>query len=183
MIDIDFQVDTMNASLFIRGVNLKAVPIAEQRALNKVIVTVRKEAVPLIHNVRRLKKSVIRQQLEIVRATRQHLEARVRASKKPIPLKEFAAKWSGRQGNRRVVVNVSGTRKMLQHAFIVTGIGGHVFERTSPARLPIRKLFGPSLGSAIVAPAINVALRRVVAGRWPAVYTRELNFALSKLRR
>lgn len=183
MIDLDIEVDTRDAELFVRGVGEKAIPIAEIRSLNKVIVTVRKEAVPRIHAVRRLKKSLIRRQLVIVRASRGKPEARVKGSRRPIPLRDFAAKWSGRKGNKRVVVNVTGKRKLLNDAFLVESIGGHVFERTTDARLPIRKLHGPSLGSALVSTAVNNALRVVIRQRWPVVYNRELAFALSKLTR
>lgn len=187
MIDLDVQIDTRDAALFIRGIDLKAIPIAETRALNKVIVTVRKEAVSLIHNVRRLKKATIRGQLQLLKAKRGLPEARVRASRRPIPLKQYAAKWSGRKGNKSVVVNVTGQRKLLPHAFILDQIGGkavgHVFERTGAGPLPLRKLFGPSLGSALISSNVSLALRRVVSARWGPVYTRELNFALSKLKR
>lgn len=154
MIDIDIEVDTKSAALFIRGVNLKAVPIAETRALNKVIITVRKEAVSEIHAVRRLKKTAIRKQLILQRASKGRPEARVKASRRGIPLKEYSAKMAGRKGSKRVVINITGQRKRLDHAFIIDKIGGHsvghVFERVGPSPLPIKKLFGPSLGRALV---------------------------------
>ncbi len=186
MIDLEVDIDTRDAALFVRGIDLKAVPIAEVRALNKVIVTVRKEAGNEIHKVRRIKKGTIRKQLTLIRANKRSREARVRASRRPISLKEYAAKWSGRKGNKRVVINVTGQRELLQHAFILGANGGkgggHVFERTTSKTLPIEKLWGPSLGSAIVLPATRNAMRRVVATKWPPVYKRELEFALSKLK-
>ncbi len=187
MIDLEIDVDTKSAALFVRGVNLKAIPVAEVRALNKVIVTVRKEASGLVRKERRLKVGVIKKSLQIVRASRGNPEARVRGSRKPIPLKEFAAKMAGSKGNKHVVVNITGQRKILQHAFIINNIGGkavgHVFERKGSARLPIEKLFGPSIGSALMKTSVKIAMRRVIATRWPIVYTRELEFAMRKLKR
>ena len=180
-------VDTMAASLFVRGVNLKAIPVAEVRALNKVIVTVRKEAADLIHKVRRLKKSDIKKELAIRKASRNLPEARIRASRLGIPLKRYAAKMAGRKGSKHVVINITGQRKILRHAFIIADIGGkavgHVFGRKGGARLPIVKKFGPSIGSALIKAATQNTVRQVLRTRWPIVYKRELEFALKKLKR
>lgn len=183
MIDLDIEVDTRDAELYVRGVHHSALPVAEVRSLNKVIVTVRKEAVPLIHARRRLPKRDIKKQMTLVRATRNRREARVMASRRPIPLKRYAAKWSGRKGNKRVVVNVSGDKQILRHAFIVDRLGGHVFARTGQSRLPIEKQFGPSLGSALVNEFVTVSLRAVVARRWPIVFQHEVEYAISRIRR
>ena len=187
MIDIQIDVDTQAAALFVRGVNLKAIPIAEVRALNKVIVTVRKEAADLVHKVRRLKKGDIKRELVIKKASRNFPEARIRASLRPIPLKRYAAKMAGRKGSKHVVVNITGQRKILRHSFIVSDIGGkavgHVFGRKGSARLPIVKKFGPSIGSALVKSSTQTAIRHVLRTRWPIVYKRELEFALKKLKR
>ncbi len=187
MIDIEIKVDTMAAALFIRGVNLKAIPVAEVRALNKVIITVRKEAADLVHKVRRLKKAEIKRGLVIRKASRNFPEARIRASRRGIPLKQYAAKMAGRKGSKHVVVNITGQRKILRHSFIIANIGGkavgHVFGRKGSARLPIEKKFGPSLGSALVKASTQTAVRHVVRTRWPIVYKRELEFALKKLKR
>ena len=187
MIDISIEVDTMAAALFVRGVNLKAIPIAEVRALNKVIVTVRKEAADLVHKVRRLKKSDIKRELAIRKASRNNPEARIRASRRAIPLKRYAAKMAGRKGSKHVVVNITGQRKILRHSFIIADIGGkavgHVFERKGSTPLPIEKKFGPSIGSALVKASTQTAVRNVLRTRWPIVYKRELEFALKKLKR
>lgn len=187
MIDIAIDVDTQAAALFVRGVNLKAIPIAEVRALNKVIVTVRKEAADQIHKVRRLKKAEIKKGLVIEKASRNFPEASIRASRRGIPLKRFAAKMAGRKGSKHVVINITGQRKILRNAFIIADIGGksvgHVFERKGSARLPIEKKFGPSIGSALVKASTQTAVRHVLRTRWPIVYKRELEFALKKLKR
>ncbi len=187
MIDIQIEVDTKAAALFVRGVNLNAIPVAETRALNKVIVTVRKEAASLVRKVRRLKIGEIKKSLPIVRARRGMPVAMVRGSRRPIPLKRYAAKMSGRKGNKHVVVNITGQRKILRHAFILDNIGGkavgHVFERKGEGTLPIRKLFGPSIGSALIKTSTTIAVRRVISTAWPLVYRREVEFALKKLKR
>lgn len=187
MIDLEIDVDTKDAALFVRGVNLKAIPVAEVRALNKVIVTVRKEASGEVRKVRRLKIGEIKKALPITRARRGIPEARVRGSRRPIPLKQYAAKMSGRKGNKRVVINITGQRKILEHAFILNKVGGravgHVFERKGEVTLPIRKLFGPSIGSALLKSSVQIGMRRVVSTSWPIVYRREVEFAMKKLKR
>ena len=59
-----------------------------------------------------------------------------------IPLKRFRARDQKPRGVFASVKRGSGGR--LPHAF--TGPGGHFFERTATARLPIEKKFGPSTG-------------------------------------
>ena len=170
-----------------RGIPKKAIPVAEVRSLNKTIVSTRQRAVQHVHQHRRLKKGVIRKQLVITRANRRTFLAKISASRKPIPLKQYAAKWSGRGRNRRVVVNVSGQRQKLEHAFIIDQVAGrqvgHVFERKGSARLPIKKLFGPSLGSALVKTAVSEAVLVFAGQRWGEIFPRELEFAISKLPR
>lgn len=180
MIELAIDVQTTNVQLFLKGLSSEGLDRASARSLNKVIVTVRKEAIQHVHRVRRLRKSVIRNSMPIVKATTRVQEARIKASRQSIPLKEYSAAIRGGKGNKRVVINVSGKRKRLDHAFIVSRLGGHVFERKGKPRLPIEKLFGPSIGSAVVKGSVRQALDAVIRDRWPIVFTREANFEIAR---
>jgi hypothetical protein len=60
---------------------------------------------------------------------------------RPIPLADFDA----RQTRRGVSARPWGARRMFPGTFIVSSLGGQVFRRTGRARLPIVKLWGPSI--------------------------------------
>lgn len=183
MIEIDVEIDAKRVELFFRGLETKGLDAASARALNKVAITVRQRAVQEVFKVRRIRKTDIKKSMQIVRANRRLLESRVRASNRPLSLKAYKAKLGGRKGHKRVVVNITGKRQVLEHAFILEGKGGHVFERKGSKSLPIRRLSGPSIGSAMVKGAVKNVLRGVIRERWPVVYKREVEFEIRKLSR
>jgi hypothetical protein len=65
----------------------------------------------------------------------------VTASGRPIPLAEFGA----RQTRRGVSARPWGARRVFPGTFIVPSLGGQVLRRAGRARLPIVKLWGPSM--------------------------------------
>lgn len=65
----------------------------------------------------------------------------IEGSGNAIPLRDFGA----RQFGYGVRARVWGRSQRFAGAFIVESLGGNAFVRTSRARLPIRKMFGPSI--------------------------------------
>jgi hypothetical protein len=65
----------------------------------------------------------------------------ITASGRPIPLADFAP----RQTRRGVSARPWGQRRVFPGTFIVPSLGGQVFRRAGRGRLPIVKLWGPSL--------------------------------------
>ena len=65
----------------------------------------------------------------------------ITAAGRPIPLAEFDA----RQTRRGVSARPWGQRRVFPGTFIVEKLGGQVFRRVGRARLPIVKLWGPSI--------------------------------------
>lgn len=181
-VELDITADVEAATKFVRGVRRKAIPIAEFRAVNKVAVSVKAAVIPHIHERRRLKKMLIRKNLKILRGIKGHPVARVRASNAPISLKRYGAKLMGRKGKKRVVINVAGQRTVLNHAFMPDKLNGHVFERAGKTRLPIKKMYGPGLGSALLNPRVVKVSRDTVRRRWPVVFPQELSYALSRIK-
>ena len=70
-------------------------------------------------------------------------------------LKEFGA----RQTDKGVSAAPWDKRRVFPHTFIVASLGGHVFERKGSSRLPIRKLWGPSIPKEMVQGFIKSGVR------------------------
>ena len=70
-------------------------------------------------------------------------------------------------------------RKTLAHAFMATMSKGGtgVWERVGKARLPIRRLYGPSVGGMIKNPAILDAVKAKIRERFPINFKREMGRA------
>lgn len=131
----------------IRQLQAKAKP-AIARALNRSIASGKTAMVRLIADDMRLKQADIRDKLTITPATPTRLVATLGASMKRIPVMAFNARGPvpSRGKGRGVTARTPAGR--YPHAFIATVGAGHtgVFERKGTARLPIRELFGPSIG-------------------------------------
>ena len=182
MIDIDIAIDTRSANQFVDIIGRKGIERATVRALNGVATSVRKEQVKNVRAFRRVKAAEVRKAIDKINARPSpNPTAILRGSRVPIPLREFAAKWSGRKGNKRVVVNISGEKKTLgDNVFIVSTIGGHVFRRLTDHALPIKKMFGPSIGSALFLSPVHNATKRTIADRWGVLFTRHVKHELHK---
>ncbi len=87
------------------------------------------------------------------RAGQADLSTVIKGTGREIPLKEFGA----RQFNFGTRAKVWGKMQRFPGAFmgprpgaIALRLGGHVFHRTSASRLPIEKMYGPSIPKEIV---------------------------------
>jgi hypothetical protein len=125
------------------------------RAMNRAIASGRTVMVKAMAQDTGLKSGDIRKAIVMREATTSNPEARFATSLKRIPLIAFNA----RQTRSGVSYRMKGSRGKLPHAFIATvrtrgpvelGLThkGHegVFVRRGKGRLPIRELWGPSLG-------------------------------------
>jgi len=113
-------------------------------------------------------------------ATADLLEATVRGSKSPLPLKIFKAK----ETPAGVTVRIWGKKQVLPHAFIRggkfpdrkdLGMGGHIFARIGKNRSPIRKVPGATIAEAMVQPAISNALVKLGQERMLVNLKRQLD--------
>jgi hypothetical protein len=156
---------------------------AAVRALNKTAGNVRVAASTAIRQRRALSAKVVRQAMAIKKATKDHLVSGLVVTGRPIPLKEYAA----RQTKRGVTVRVSPGKRMLvthagNRAFLVAKIGGHVFARQGKPRLPIKKLFGPSLPSTFVQDEVRRAWTAAAHDALPKRMAEEVRFELDRLK-
>lgn len=69
------------------------------------------------------------------------LEFRIHSSGEFMPLKDFGPN----QQKKGVKAAPWNKRQLFKSTFIVDSLGGHVFKRVGKARLPIEKLYGPSI--------------------------------------
>ena len=152
------------------------------RGLNKTAQNVSTSANRAIRQRRALPAKTVREAIKIRRATTQRLESALVVTGRPIALRDYQA----RQTKNGVTVAVTpGKRKTVTHsgnkAFIVKKIGGHVFARESRSKLPIKKLFGPSLPSTFVQEEVKKAWTATAVEAMPKRIAEEIRFELSKI--
>lgn len=94
-------------------------------------------------------------------------------------LKEFGA----RQTSQGVSAAPWNKRRVFPHTFIVTSLGGHVFERKGASRLPIRKLWGPAIPREMLKDQSKAAFETTVAAELPARVAHEVDAILSGVAR
>ena len=87
------------------------------------------------------------------------IEFAIVGSGRRIPLKLFRA----RQTKSGVTAKVWGGPKEFPSAFIVRSLGSHVFRRAGRSRLPIKRLFGPSIANEMIKDQSLSAFERVAA--------------------
>lgn len=118
---------------------------AERAAINKTIRNARTEISKRVGQDIALKAKTIKDSIKprYARRVQRFPMGEITISPKAIPLKEY--KPRPRRTGVSVKVLRKNKRKVIEHAFIVKSLGEHVFVRTGKSRLPIKKLFGPSV--------------------------------------
>jgi hypothetical protein len=91
-----------------------------------------------------------------------------------VSLKEFGA----RQTSEGVSAAPWSRRRVFAHTFIVPSMGGHVFERTTSKRFPLRKLWGPAVPAELVKDASLKAFEATVNAELPARLDHEIGAIL-----
>lgn len=191
LIEFNVKADVENARRFFNQLHDVEINRAAANALNVLVREVADRSVQEIQQVRRVKggKGVARS-VTIRRAAYYELRATVQVDGRTISLKDYSAK----QGPLGVTVNVEGHPKVLQDAFgpglsrkkqwPYRGkvLGGHVYARETPARLPIKKLFGPGFPSGFLKAVVQRNLAELYTTRWPVIFAQKCHDQLDKLR-
>lgn len=127
----------------------KKTGIALLRALKRGTKAANTLAARLVAKDMGLKVSDVRTRIRLKEPTAQTLSGKLGANLKRIPLIKFGARGPepSRGRGRGVTYRGKSGRSRHPRAFIAT-MGGHrgVFERKGTARLPIRQLYGASIG-------------------------------------
>lgn len=129
------------------GLDGRTLTRAVVRAANRTLTGTRSEASKSLRKRVNLKASTIKDQMRTYKASTARPAARIEVPYRPISLKEYGA----RQNRRGLSVRVlkTGGRKRIKSGFVASELGGHAFVRVGKERLPIRKLFGPTLQSQV----------------------------------
>lgn len=136
------------AQLLLRGVRGGA-PKALARSINRSVQNARSNIVKSVREEYTAKAKSVRDTISISKASSSKLEAVVKSVSPPLPLRDFQVSPRTENGKRRSPIRVSvkkGNKSSFDKAFVVrTGGTINVFERVGKRRLPIQKLFGPSV--------------------------------------
>ncbi|MGR8917972.1 MAG: phage tail protein [Gammaproteobacteria bacterium] len=179
MTRVDLRLEARQVSRFLRNMSRGRAAKATARALNKMATQVRTEASKGVRKHLPLKASTVRPMLQISKASPRSLVASIDALGNAVSLKEYGARpvrvrtsTGDRQGVSVKATRRSG-RKVVPGGFI--GPGGHVYTRTSRARLPIEKKFGPFVSSAFLRQEVERAMRGRVRARFGDLLAHEVN--------
>lgn len=178
MIDLDDKQARRALAKQARELSPTKIQAAQRRAVNRGITGARTEMSREVRKTVRVKSADVRDAVAIEKASGSVAtpEAKMRVRHKPIPLAHFG---SPRQTKKGVSVTViKGKRQAIPSAFIVDNLGGHVFKRKGAARLPIRKLFGPSVRQ--LAPHALETIEPKVVARLEKELVRQLERMIEK---
>lgn len=161
---------------------------AEAAAVRRTGTTIRARQARAVRDIAHLKVGEIKRAITVVRkptAAKPSISFEVK--EKGVPLIHYAARQT-RKGVTVKVLRASGRQRVSARdgggtPFIETGRGGgrQVFARTGKARLPIRKLWGPSIYSQYVKPAVADTGDRTWAQRLPIELDRAVGNVLRRL--
>jgi hypothetical protein len=163
---------------------MKEINKGAARALERVATTARKVADTGIRSRVTLSSKVVKDSISIAVPYGQRALIRdIVAKGDPIPLRDYQARKHARKGVTFAVVR--GQRKLYTRqgrpGFVVDRIGGHVFVRVTadppgPAQAKISKVYGPSITQRFRTRAVQDAMSRAIATRWPIEFEREMKF-------
>lgn len=196
-IAIDVQADLRDVRRMLSDMENRAVDTAAQQALNRVITSVRGEAVNQLYRDTGIQKKLIREKLRLKKATRGDLQAVLDAEPaKAVNLIQYVAPAnrkpnhfnkklkSGKYRYEGVRARAWGKPKTYKGTFIGTGRGGQplVFARTGAGRQPIKAISGPSPRRSFVREAIQRVMTEHARARWVVEFQRALDNQLRRLR-
>lgn len=119
-----------------------------RRALNRGLTTMQTTAKKEVRNKYHIKAGHIQEHLSSDKATTSDLQVRLSGKGRPIPLDRFKYAPTTVNHKRKKPVTVAVKKdgnKVLPGAFVKDVNGNKIFKREGKKRLPIKRLYGPSL--------------------------------------
>lgn len=159
----------------------RAMPRILSRAINKVAGAARTFIVRVVAGQISIKQKDLKQQnVKLRKASFRRLVAVILIMGGRIPLKRFAARQTKKGATYRI--QKTGGRKTVAGAFIVETMGGHVFRRKGKTRMPIAKLFGPSVPQVVedVAELAENTLNRRIGNNLEKEITTQTTLVLQR---
>lgn len=150
----------------------KTLKKVEIRSLNRAIRGARTEISRSIRKDFRLKSSTLKEFMTLRRASSgaKDAEATIKFRHEPLSAIRFGNPSQTRRGFSVTIFR--GNRQTISGGFISDQLGGHGFVRRGPERLPIRKIFGPSVRQ--MAPKAIEKTKKAVNERMEKELTRNL---------
>lgn len=166
---------TVNAEAFINSLRGLARPKLDEAVALALVDTAKTaivKAAGLIARRTGLKSAIVKQRIFYDRVAVGDYEARVKSSKRAIPLIEFPVSQTG----AGVRTRAWGKQQVLKSAFIATMRSGHtgVYRRDRASRLPISELWGPTIGGTFATPEVQAAIAAVAKARLQSALARRM---------
>jgi hypothetical protein len=158
----------------------KKAPNAISNALNRAATNVNSNVSKEVRKEYVIKSGDIKATLTKTKATRSKLSAEVRSDGNVIPLDRFKVSPKTIKPNRKKPIKVAvkkGGVKPVLGAFVADVSGIKVFERTSKKRLPIRRLFGPSVPQMLG----NGGIREEIERQGQETFERRLDHEINRI--
>lgn len=172
MVEVSVKGDVRQVLRSLKGIEKKVVEKATVSALNRTIkqgfrLTLRHMA----KNVGLTQKVLAKEFFRMFKATRSRMDAVILAR----PHVPNLMRYSAKQRKGGVSAKIYGRTKTHKGAFIANQ-GRTVFKRTSPKRLPIKPVFGPSYARELLNFEKTGALDKLVRLQFPKHFARDLRF-------
>lgn len=149
-----------------------------RRALNRTGDMAYTRVVRVLAEETGAQQKAVRAALRKQRASHSALRYEIVARGGFIPLRDFGA----RQTRKGVSAAPWGVRRVFPGAFIVKSKGGHVFKRTGKKRLPIEKLWGPSIPRQMLKGATGDTVNALVASHFVPRVLHETDREIAKVK-
>jgi len=152
------------------------------QSLNRTARGVRTDAKRNIADRLHIKRGDAAKGIKIKKATKNNLEAEAIPSIKPYPLSQFQARPAPAlplaKPKRGISAKVFGKRRIYTGSFYAyykkSGKAKHVYRRQGKARLPIEKLYGPSIHSLFKRDEMQKIIDDSIALRFPKEWIMEI---------
>lgn len=141
----------------------KQAPAAISRSLNRAVTNVRATARKEVRQTYNIKAGDVSETIKVQRSTKSDLRAEVRSKGSPIGLDKFKISPKTINPKRKTPIKIGvkkGTMARVMGAFVADINGPKAFERTSSSRLPIKRLFGPSVPQMLDNKKVSETVRK-----------------------
>lgn len=189
--EFNVKADVEQVRIALRRAHNEVVDKSAVSALNRVGSMVKSEAVRQVKAQRNLPVREIRHHVRQEKAWGKHLVTVIRGTGRSISLRTYGAHNTA-HGVSVKVMPAHGRKIVHRHgnkAFIFSRghraprgtATGPVMVRTGRSRLPIEKLYGPSIPTAFVKRVVMMAFRRLAEKKWPERFDHEVRYRLKRI--
>lgn len=180
MINIDFDQSTMKEIQRKMGSFTRRAPSAISNAINRTVTNVNSNIKKEVRKEYNIKASDLQATLRKSKATRISLQGEVSSSGKLIGLEKFKVSPKKVSPRRKTPIKVGVKKdgmKQVLRAFVADVNGLKVMERKGKPRLPIKKLFGPSIPQMIN----NDGVREFILNEGQQMYLNRFDHEINRI--